>query len=244
LKSCRNDIDRFTSDFEPKGERDGTESSPFTERERDKILDYFKAKRWRGAASTIPDPTIRTSPSSTRSSSPACGLVVARIGSLNIHARTLQVERSRHLGTEAAPKTQRARRTVRLTPGKVEVLQPLIELKARPHDYLFKNVRGKPIEASNFYDLFRDAQRALSISPLRDLCSTKDTYISLALTNAVSVTWLSEQSGVALTTILKHYGKFIHSSQADDLEMSKIEVRKGPEKVQIGHQKVGRKKMP
>ena len=34
--------------------------------------------------------------------------VEARVGSLNSHARTLQVERSRHLGAEAAPKTQRA----------------------------------------------------------------------------------------------------------------------------------------
>jgi integrase len=225
--------------------------SPFTERERDKILDYFSAKRWKVGGFN-----------DTRSHYPYFAflytlfftgmrpseLVAVRVGSINIHARTLQVERSRHLGAEAAPKTQRARRTVRLTPGNVEVLQPLIELKARPHDYLCKNVRGEPIEASNFYDLFRDAQRALSISPLRDLYSTKDTYISLALTNGVSVTWLSEQTGVALTTILKHYGRFIHSSQADDLEMSKIEGRKGPEKVQIGHQighqKVRRKKMP
>jgi hypothetical protein len=55
------------------------------------------------------------------------------------------------------------------------------------------------------------------------------------VTNGVSVTWLSEQTGAALSTILKHYGLFIHSSQADDLEMSKIEVAKPPKKVQFGH---------
>ena len=141
-------------------------------------------------------------------------LVALRVGSVNLPARTLQVERSRHLGSEAAPKTQRARRTVRLTRGNVEVLEPLFELKARPHDYLFKNIWGDPIEPANFYDLFRDAQRALSISPLRDLYSAKDTYMSHALTNGVSVTWLSEQTGVALSTILKHYGRFIHFAQA------------------------------
>jgi hypothetical protein len=97
-------------------------------------------------------------------------------------------------------------------------------------------VRGELIEAANFYDLFCDAQRALAISPLRDLYSAKDTYISVALTNSVGVTWLSEQTGVALTTILKHYGRFIHSSQTDDFEMSKIEGRKSPISVQIGHQ--------
>jgi len=137
---------------------------------------------------------------------------------------------------------------VRLTNGNVEVLQPAIELKAKPQDYLFRNVWNQPIEPANFYDLFRDAQRALAISPLRDLYSAKDTYISLALTNDVSLAWLSKQTGVAVATLLKHYGRFIHSSQADDLEMSKIEEPKPSKMVQIGH-RIGhrrpvRKKLP
>jgi hypothetical protein len=48
------------------------------------------------------------------------------------------------------------------------------------------------------------------------------TYISLALTSGVSLTWLSEQTGVAVATILKHYGRFMHSSEADALELAKI----------------------
>jgi hypothetical protein len=64
----------------------------------------------------------------------------------------------------------------------------------------------------------------------------------------VSVTWLSERTGVALSTILKHYGRFIHSSQANDLEMSKIEIVKPLKKVQFGHRfghpKDVRKKVP
>jgi hypothetical protein len=51
----------------------------------------------------------------------------------------------------------------------------------------------------------------------------------------VGLTWLSEQTGVGVTTILKHYGRFIHSSQADDFEMSKIEAEKSPDSVQFGH---------
>jgi integrase len=165
--------------------------SPFTEAERDQVLDYFRGKRWKAGGF---NDTRRHYPyfaflytlffTGMRPSE----LVALRVGSVNLHARTLQVERSRHLGSEAAPKTQRARRTVRLTRGNVEVLEPLFELKARPHDYLFKNIWGDPIEPANFYDLFRDAQRALSISPLRDLYSAKDTYMSHALINGVSVT--------------------------------------------------------
>ncbi|MHB8384527.1 MAG: Arm DNA-binding domain-containing protein [Candidatus Binataceae bacterium] len=208
--------------------------SPFTAEERDQILDYFKAKRWKigGFNDTrMHYPYFAFLYTLFFTGMRPSEAVAVRIGSLNLGARTVQVERSRHLGAEAAPKTPRARRAVRLTWKNVEVLDPLIELKAQPDDYLFKNVWGAPIEAANFYDLFRDAQRALSISPLRDLYSAKDTYLSLALTNGVSLTWLSEQTGVAVTTILKHYGRFIHSSQADDFEMSKIEG----DSVQFGH---------
>jgi hypothetical protein len=133
-------------------------------------------------------------------------VAAVRCRNVNTRTGTIQVERSRHLGSEAAPKTQRARRAIRLTRQNLDVLRPLIEVKG-PDDYLFENVRGQPIEPANFYDLFRDAQRALGITPLRDLYSTKDTYISLALTSGVSLTWLSEQTGVAVATILKHYGR-------------------------------------
>ena len=225
--------------------------SPFTAEERDQILDHFQTKRWKvgGFNDTRPHyPYFAFLHTLFFTGMRPSELVAVRVGSVNLNARTLQVERSRHLGAEAAPKTQRARRTVRLTRGTIEVLEPLFELKGKPHDYLFKNVWRTPIEPANFYDLFRDAQRALAISPLRDLYSAKDTYISLALTNGVSLTWLSEQTGVAVATLLKHYGRFIHSSSADELEMSKIEGPKPPKTVQFGHQfghrKAFRKKTP
>jgi len=170
--------------------------SPFTEEERDQILSHFKAKNWKvgGFNNTRPHyPYYAFLYTLFFTGMRPSEAVASRVGSVNLNARTLQVERSRHLGSESAPKTQRARRTVRLTRGNAAVLEPLVELKAQPADYLFKNVRGEPIEAANFYDLFRDAQRALSISPLRDLYSAKDTYISVALTNGVSITWLSER---------------------------------------------------
>jgi hypothetical protein len=79
----------------------------------------------------------------------------------------------------------RARSTVRLTSRCSEVLAPLIELRPHPTDYVFKNVHGGPIKPDNFYDIFRDVQRALEM-PLRDLHATKDTYVSLALTSLTS----------------------------------------------------------
>jgi integrase len=198
--------------------------SPFDADERDRILNYFRARKWKvgGFNHTRPHYSyyalLHTLFFTGMRPSEAAAV---RVRNVNPRTGTIQVDRSRHLGTEAAPKTQRARRAVRLTHESVEILQPLIQWKG-PDDYLFENVRGEPIEPANFYDLFRDAQRALGISPLRDLYSTKDTYISLALTSGVSLTWLSEQTGVAVATILKHYGRFVHSSEADALELSKI----------------------
>lgn len=53
-------------------------------------------------------------------------------------------------------------------------------------------MRGEPIALENFYDLFRNAQKTLGIFPLRDPYSTKETFVSVALTHGVSLTWLSE----------------------------------------------------
>jgi hypothetical protein len=66
------------------------------------------------------------------------------------------------------------------------------------------------------------AQRTLGIR-LRDLYATKDTYVSVALTNGVNLTWLSEQTGVIEISLRTHYGRFIHASQADALELAKID---------------------
>jgi integrase len=212
--------------------------SPFTEQERDRILDYFKKKRWKVGGfndTRLHYPYFALLYTLFFTGMRPSEAAAVRRGNLNLKTRTIQVERSRHLGAEAAPKTFGSRRAVRLTNANVEALLLLIEVKAEPDDYLFKNVKGGPIDAANFYDLFRDAQRALSISPLRDLYSTKDTYMSVALTNGVSLSWLSEQTGVAVTTILKHYGRFLHSSLTDDLEMSKIEGRRHQDSVQIEH---------
>jgi len=73
-----------------------------------------------------------------------------------------------------------------------------------------------------FYKLFCAAQRVLGLR-LRDLYATKDTYVSTALTRGVNLTWLSEQTGVADSTLRKHYGRFIHADEADALELSKID---------------------
>ncbi|MGO9455182.1 MAG: Arm DNA-binding domain-containing protein [Candidatus Binataceae bacterium] len=211
--------------------------SPFTTEERDKLLGHFRTKRWKvgGFNDTRPHYHYYAYLYTLFFTGMRPSEVAAvRLRSVNLRAGALQVERSRHLGAEAAPKTKGSRRIVRLTASHITALQPLVELKARPDDYLFKNVRGEPIEPANFYDLFLDAQRALMISPLRDLYSTKDTYVSLALTNGVNLKWLSEQTGVAGATLHQHYGKFVHTTEADALELEKIDGATRPERPNQG----------
>jgi hypothetical protein len=91
------------------------------------------------------------------------------------------------------------------------------------------------------YKLFCAAQRRLN-SRLRDLYASKDTYVSSALTRGVNLTWLSEQTGVADSTLRKHYGRFIHADAADALELAKIDSDAGQMLQFVSRARSGRRK--
>jgi integrase len=201
---------------------------PFTEEERDRLLEYFLRKRWRLGRhqgryqSKVYFPYYAFLFTLFYTGMRPSEAVALRVKSVDLAAGTLFVERSRSLRAEAAPKTAAAARVVRLTPRNVQVLHELIELRAEPSDYVFKNTLGEPIDQRSFYKLFCSAQIALGIR-MRDLYATKDTYVSTALTRGVNLAWLSEQTGVADATLRRHYGRFIHADVADALELSKID---------------------
>ena len=213
---------------------------PFTEEERARLLEYFLHKRWRtgrhqGRYEARPHfPYYAFLFSLFYTGMRPCEAVALRVKSLDLASGTLFVERSRSLGAEAAPKTAAAARVVRLTPRNIEVLDQLIELRAEPVDYVFKNTLGEPIDQRSFYKLFCAAQRTLGMR-MRDLYATKDTYVSIALTRGVNLAWLSEQTGVADGTLRRHYGRFIHANAADALELSKID-QQGSGSVQFAPQ--------
>ena len=138
------------------------------------------------------------------------------------------------------------RLSVEFTARNVEVLKQVIELRAQPDDYVFKNSLGHPIDQRSFYKLFCSAQRVLGIR-LRDLYATKDTYVSVAVTRGVNLTWLSEQTGVMESTLRTHYGRFIHASQADALELAKIDsngAKKGEFAPRLPHGGANSRKNP
>ena len=201
---------------------------PFTEDERDRLLEFILCKRWRlgrhlgSYREGIHFPYYAFLLTLFYTGLRPSEAVALRVRSLDLAAGTLFVERSRSLRSESAPKTSAAARVVRLTSRNVEVLKQVIELRALPDDYVFRNSLGRPIDQRSFYKLFCSAQRVLGIR-LRDLYATKDTYVSVALTKGVNLTWLSEQTGVMESTLRTHYGRFIHASQADALELAKID---------------------
>ena len=208
---------------------------PFTESERDRLLEVLLRKRWRlgrelgSYREGVHFPYYAFLLTLFYTGLRPSEAVALRVRSLDLAAGTLFVERSRSLRSESAPKTSAAARVVRLTARNVEVLKQVIELRAQPDDYVFKNSLGHPIDQRSFYKIFCGLQRVLGIR-LRDLYATKDTYVSVALTKGVNLTWLSEQTGVMESTLRTHYGRFIHASQADALELAKIDsisVKKG-----------------
>ena len=170
---------------------------PFTEGDRDRLLEFLLRKRWRmgrhlgSYREGVHFPYYAFLLTLFYTGLRPSEAVALRVRSLDLAAGTLFVERSRSLRSESAPKTSAAARVVRLTARNVEVLKQVIELRAQPDDYVFKNSLGHPIDQRSFYKIFCDLQRVLGIR-LRDLYATKDTYVSVALTKGVNLTWLSE----------------------------------------------------
>ncbi|MGH7822672.1 MAG: Arm DNA-binding domain-containing protein [Candidatus Binatia bacterium] len=201
------------------------EPTPFTEDDRDQILEWFRTRLWRvpGTAQKQPWPMYHVYVytlffTGMRPSE----LSAVRVCNVNLKTGTIRVIESIVGGNVGDTKNENSNRTARLTPENVELLKQILRLKAKPNDFFFQDVYGGSIEQGNLYNSFVDAQRACGISPLRDLYSTKDTYISVSLSNGVDLSWLSSQTGVSEWTIKKHYGRFMHHPDRDAIELAKI----------------------
>jgi hypothetical protein len=87
-------------------------------------------------------------------------------------------------------------------------LQPL---HVRPEQPVFVTTRGTPIEPKTFSAHWHDGLRACGIRQ-RGLYTTKDTNVTTALSDVgVTPAWIEQQTGVAYTTLRKHYGKILPS---------------------------------
>jgi integrase len=209
-----NPFDRLPRGFWPKVTTPPPD--PFTAEERDAICDWFAGHHWHvhAARATTGHPRVRLH-------LPYAAMIhlLAWTGMRPSEASGLQwhdvdvakgivlVRRSRHLGELAAPKTAAAGRVVHLVPETIAWLRRIQPLHVRPTDFVFLNVDGRPVDQRKLAERFHDCLRALGIR-VRGLYCLKDTYVTLALAQDVRDDWIETQTGVALSTLKKHYGTY------------------------------------
>ena len=197
---------------------------PFDPDERDRILTWFKTKRFgfhagrgRAMARTLPHPLfhayVHTLLWTGLRPSEASGL---QWGDVDLKRSRFHVRRSRHLYSYNAPKTPSARRTVELFPESVRVLRAIQPLHGRPDAPVFTTTTGTPIEPKTFSAHFYRCLRALGIRQ-RGIYACKDTFVTTALQAGVKIAWLEAQTGVRYETLRKHYGKWFPSEDSEEL---------------------------
>jgi len=209
---------------------------PFEATERTRILWWFEAKRFGFHSGRAADgDRFRPHPQfhafvhtlfwTGMRPSEAAGL---KWGDVNLELGILRIVRSRYLREDNATKTPQAQRTVQLLEETVRVLLTMKPPDATPDDYVFTNTEGRPIEPKRF-DHWHACLKSLGIR-VRGLYSTKDTYVSTALTAGVNPTWLEEQTGVRYDTLKRHYGKWLRRGGADQLEkIAQLDPKLDPE---------------
>jgi hypothetical protein len=97
------------------------------------------------------------------------------------------------------------------------MLRELQPLHATPETQVFTNTNGEPLEPNSFLRPWYACVRVLGIRQ-RGLYAMKDTYISTAMTAGVNTTWLEAQTGVRYETLRRHYGKWLWTEGADQLD--------------------------
>ena len=211
---------------------------PFTFDERQRIVDWFQrrsfsfhAGRALEGARLHPHPPYHVFVhflfwTGTRPSE-AAGL---RWGDVDLDPAIVRVIRSRHMWEDSAPKTAQAARTVELLAETVRLLEQIKPARVTPDAPVFINTNGGPVEPNSFLKPWYTCLRALGIRQ-RGLYAMKDTYISTALTAGVNIAWLEAQTGVRYETLKRHYGKWLRTEGADQLEkLSRLAPSSAPKR--------------
>ena len=173
---------------------------PFTEEERDKILQAFKEKSrfyyifayllfWTG---------MRPSEA-----------LALRWEDIDIKHGFLSISKSRYKNDENPTKTAGSEREIRLLSGVIDVIRAVKPLHVGINEHVFKNQEGQLL---NFHTwragIWYRILRGTGIRE-RKPYSTRHTFISAGLSNGVNIKWLAEYCGTSVTMIEKHYGKYI-----------------------------------
>jgi integrase len=177
---------------------------PFSEDERDTIIEYFRTNR-----SFFEFAFIHFRFYTGVRPSEATAL---KWGSIDLRHSSAFIASSRTFQRDNACKTAASRRTIVLLSNVVEVLAQLRPLHVNESDYIFPNFCQ-----NEFGRRFSDVLRVLNIRPRRSY-NARHTYISVALTLGSNAKWVSEQVGTSLASIQNNYGRYIRGDGARLLE--------------------------
>ena len=169
----------------------------FTEKERERILDWFSRERRTYHAFVFFRFWTGTRPSEA---------IALRWGDVDLKNQRIRIRRSRVLGEDGRPKTGRSRRDVVVHGGLKKILRACLPRRPAPEDFVFTTPGGAPIDEANFQRReWLPALRALRIRP-RPFYNCRHTYISMLLAAGAKPLFVCRQTGTSLEMIEKHYG--------------------------------------
>ena len=173
---------------------------PFTESERDNILEYFYTKkRW-----SFPFVYFQFWTGCRPSESTAL-----RWNDVDLTLGIVDISKSRHLKHDAATKTKASERVIHLLPEVLSVLKDLKPVVADENAHVFLNAIGRPLDANDWAKKhWRPALAAAKVRP-RIFYNTRHTFISLGLSYGINLQWICEVTGTSPAMLQKSYGKWM-----------------------------------
>lgn len=141
-------------------------------------------------------------------------------GDVELVGGRLFIRRSRVKGIVGPTKTEQSRRTIRLSARAVELLRDLRPLHPAEQQPVFTTPSGRPIDQDRFAKThWRAALSAAEVRPRR-LYDTRCTFISLAISGGVDLLWVSRQVGASVTTLERHYARYM--PDADEVQLMRL----------------------
>jgi integrase len=183
--------------------RTDAKPDPFTAEERNRVCEFFadRNRHYHPFVFTLFWTGLRTAE--------AVGL---RRGDLDLRRGILEVRRSRTMGEDNPPKTERSKRTLTLMPSVALVLRTMpAPLHATDDAFVFTTMAGTPIDQERFVEKhWHRALRGTGVRP-RKFYATRHTFISQAVsTPGINLKWLADYCGTSIEMIERHYGRYMH----------------------------------
>ena len=185
------------------------EPDPFTEEERDILLDYYwrKDRHW--------FPFVFTQFFTGLRPGEAVGL---RRGGLDLRRGRLSVRTSRTLGEDNPPKTKKSKRTITVRPEVIAVLREMPQpLLVTADDFVFTTPTGRPVTEERFVKQhWHRALRATGIRP-RKFYATRHTFISASLEAGYNIKRLADYCGTSVEMIERHYAGYLRDETPEEM---------------------------